>query len=451
MHMKKVQKKNIFYIMEDSYNESYIKGEPIINDVAYDALQRARKKPPEFENMAGKHNKVQHIFPMLSLEKAYTRKDIDLFVNRLQKEIGTNFNLVIEPKLDGVAVNSVYENSQLIRSSTRGDGACGEDITHLIEPLIPKNLPSTTGFNGEIRGELFVDREAFDYIKTVSNYRNGRNAIAGWLKNKNKGAELINKYGTLVCFDARSTNYNFVSTSKMLMWLAFNGFIIPFYEKLEISSVKADKIYDISAELYKEYINFNYPLTGSMERLYLPLDGIVLKVEENQYKEILGKTAYYPKWAIALKANKPEVAATIQDIVFQIGRTGTITPVAKISPVEIDGSTIKNVSLNNLDFLEKMDIRLGDTVLIVKAGQIIPQILEVHYENRTSGSSPLDVPAMLVEQGFSLIDNRWVCDKKILIQKVIYYCRSLKISNFGPSTIKKLVIQGVIENLFDIL
>nr|AOP19040.1 hypothetical protein [Halimeda discoidea] len=409
-----------------SYNDAYWKGEPDLPDVAYDALDLGT----EFEDISRlKHElKNKHKYPMLSLEKAYCLKEIKRFFNR----VSTNA-FIIQPKIDGVGISCRYENGVFTKATTRGNSLEGEDVTHKIQGFVPENL--TQCLSCEIRGELYIRKKDFEQLST---YKSNRSTVAGWCNSKNAMKLPI----SVIFFDVVLDNDPWTLEEKSV-WLQKNfGLGALTWEKVVCSS--AGELETKLRNYYSEY------LTNKI----FPLDGVVVKVNAPDIRQKLGASKNYPRWALALKSNEDGIETIVEGISYTIGKTGKITPIAQLSPVEIKGSTIRRVTLNNCDYLEKMDVRPGDSVLIVKAGEIIPQIVKVKKKKRAADSVPFDIAKSLANNNIATAyrEGHWVCvDKKEQLQKqILHYAQTLKIGFLGPALIKKLVNEELVTSVFDL-
>ena len=371
-------------------NLYYVLNTPQISDYQFDQLMQRllfleRQNPEYFdENSPSQRvgsdinmefNQVQHTYPMLSLGNTYSEAEITDFYNRVSKQINEPFELVCELKFDGTAIGLIYHNGALQRAVTRGDGIVGDDVTRNVKTIrsIPLLLKGQYPENLEMRGEIFMPRAGFNKINTLriengeAPFANPRNAAAGSLKLQN--SSMVAKR-PLDCFlyylltDNQITNYHNQNLEKAQEW----GFhISPHYRLCK------------SLNEVFEYISY-----WAHERETLPydIDGIVLKVNNLDQQKRLGFTAKTPRWAISYKFKAEQVPTRLLSIDYQVGRTGAITPVANLEPVQLAGTIVKRASLHNADIIESLCLHEHDMVLVEKGGEIIPKIVGVQFDQR---------------------------------------------------------------------
>nr|AYC63948.1 hypothetical protein [Flabellia petiolata] len=450
-------------------NKLYHKGQPEISDAEFDALAKNVSEKLSFENVAELKNPQTHHFPMLSLAKAYTLEDLTKFIKQVKNQTDEDIiEVVLEPKIDGIGLNCCYVDGVFVSALTRGDGVVGENITEMIKQCIPKYLPlqikDAPGV-WEVRGEVFITHKKFEQIRKQESYSNSRNTIAGCARSpkasathSKQGAQL--KHASIVFYEVLSQNWPQgaeLTTTEKLAWLKKNNFTANFSHKNTVTN--AEELHH-TIQGFKNQLKYfvceieNNSQGASAHLSNIPQDGVVVKLNTANSKKILGCTAKYPKWAVAFKWNEPGVKTTVERISYTIGRTGGITPVAKIAPVIIDGTKINKVTLNNLNYLKKLDVRLKDSVLVIKAGQIIPQILKVLTHERDGSSQPVDIQKSLLQQNMSIafVNGEWVSTdcEAIQEQKIRHYAKTLKIVGLGPALIKQLVGDGSVTNAFDL-
>jgi len=452
----------------------YVANEPIISDKEYDLLfrelQDLEQKYPEFltidsptQKVGGKPLKefktVIHDEPMLSLANTYSRNEVQEFINRTIKSIGDNTEFVAELKIDGIALSVKYVNGVLVQGATRGDGTTGDDITENVRTI--KGLPLSLDLsnfkeldlsNFEVRGEAYIRNDDFAKINEERKelgeklYANPRNTTAGTLKLLNpkivaKRKVRIFTYYLLTKNKIFSTHYQNLELLKML------GFPVnPAYKLCK------------NLEEIFEFIEY-----WKAERHKLPFqtDGIVIKVNSLEQQELLGTVARSPRWAIAFKYDAEKVETKVLDIKLQVGRTGAITPVAELEPVFLAGSTISRATLNNFDYLKELDVRINDIVLIEKGGDIIPKIVSVNKDARSTDSKPFEMPiycpcenkTKLVkypdEANIYCVFNEcpWQIRKKI---EHFTSREAMDIEGLGEKIIDKLVSLNFLNNVADI-
>lgn len=451
----------------------YVKAQPEISDFNFDRLLEElallEKQFPELADVNSPTQRVgggitkdfpvvKHKYPMLSLSNSYSREEIIDFENRLKKLTEGKVEYVCELKYDGVAIGITYKNGQLLRAVTRGDGEQGEDITANVRTInsIPLQLTGNFPEEFEIRGEIFFPRKNFDQLNKEREeagetlYANPRNTAAGTLKNQDSG--IVAKRGLdSFLYGVYGENLNFKNHFESIEAAATWGFKTPQAENNFIRICKGiDEIMD--------FIDF-----WDTERKKLPfdIDGVVIKVNDFFQQQELGFTAKSPRWAIAYKF-KAETAKTIlESISYQVGRTGAITPVANLKPVLLAGTVVKRASLHNADQIEKLDVRVGDTVLVEKGGEIIPKITAVDFSQRKQESEKTAYISRCPECNTQLIrkdgeaqhycPNEWGCPPQIKGRIVHFTSRkAMEMEGWGEETVDQLFSAGLIKDIADI-
>ena len=377
----------------------YVLDDPQMQDFEYDQLLRELetleaqypqwKQPDSPTQRVGgaalsKFEKVTHAVPLMSLQDVFSMEELEDFLTKiLEQHPGTAFS--VEPKVDGLSVALEYENGLFVRGATRGDGVVGEDVTENLKtiPSIPMAIPNAPA-RLIVRGEVFMPKESFRKLNEEqeaegkSLFANPRNAAAGSLRQLDPKIAAKRRLDILIFNVQLAEGVEFETHSQSLRYLRDLHFkVIP------------NQILSDPKEIGKavEAINEN------RENLTCDIDGAVIKVDSLALREQLGATAKFPRWAAAYKY-PPEIKPTVvEDIVVQVGRTGVLTPKAVVRPVRLAGTTVTNATLHNQDFITQRDIRIGDTVLIRKAGEIIPEILEVDLSKRPENTQPYRLPA----------------------------------------------------------
>lgn len=451
----------------------YVKSEPVISDYEFDMLlkelEQLEKDHPEFASansptkrvggdITKKFETVTHRYPMLSLSNTYSREEIVDWENRIKKLSETPLRYVCELKYDGVAIGIRYKNGELVQAVTRGDGTQGEDITTNVRTIktIPLKLRGDYPDEFEIRGEIFFPLENFN--KTNQEriaagepaFANPRNSASGTLKSQDssvvasRGLDcyLYGLYGDTLSFSAHSD-----AVDQAGNW----GFKIPDKTKRMIAVCQTiDQITD--------FISY-----WENQRHHLPfeIDGIVIKVDNYQQQEELGFTAKSPRWAIAYKYKAEKVETILEEVTYQVGRTGAITPVANLKPVLLAGTTVKRASLHNADQIEKLDLYLGDTVYVEKGGEIIPKIVGVNLEKRSHTQNKIHFLETCPECGSKLTRkegeaqhycvNENGCPPQIKGKIEHFIARkAMDIEGLGPETIELLFKKELIKNYADL-
>lgn len=385
-------------ILTEANYRYYVLDDPTLQDFEYDHMLReleeletlhpelARKDSPT-KRVGGvalsKFEKVEHAVPLMSLQDVFSMDELDSFLEKiLADDPETEFS--VEPKIDGLSVALEYENGEFVRGATRGDGVVGEDVTENLKTIqsIPMMLPEAPA-RLIVRGEVFMPKKCFERLNARQEaegkplFANPRNAAAGSLRQLDPKIAAKRGLDILIFNLQLAEGVEFTSHSESLDYLKQLHFKVIPYKKL--SSVA-----QINAQV--EAIN------ESRGEFSWDIDGAVIKVDRFEQREKLGATAKFPRWAAAYKY-PPEIKPTVvEDIVVQVGRTGVLTPKAVVRPVRLAGTTVTNATLHNQDFITQRDIRIGDTVRIRKAGEIIPEILDVDFSKRPNDTVPYVLP-----------------------------------------------------------
>ena len=379
--------------------------DPIVDDIYYDGLRKrfehiARQFPSIVDSSymssaigaptAVGFSKITHSQPMLSLGNAFYGKDIYDFIERVRKflQLGksTPVELVSEPKIDGVSAALRYEAGELIYGATRGDGTVGEDITENL--LTIKDIPKKLGHEGpgvlEVRGEVYMTKQAFEELNKFQNenglklFSNPRNAAAGSLRQLDTSIT-----------ESRKLNFFAYSGGEISSLIAStHSEFLEFLKNCEFKVNALTSVYSEVEELLEHYAK----ISDLRATLPYEIDGLVYKVNKLAWQDRLGAVSRSPRWAIAHKFPAEQIETVLKDIDIQVGRTGVLTPVGRLEPVRVGGVTVANASLHNEDEIERKDIRIGDTVVIQRAGDVIPQIVKVINEKRSKESKPFVFP-----------------------------------------------------------
>lgn len=451
----------------------YVLSEPIISDFEFDKLleelQELEKQYPLFaaansptKRVGGDITKnfpaVVHKYPMLSLSNSYSVEEIEEFEKRIQKAIGGEVEYVLELKYDGVAIGITYIEGKLTRAVTRGDGTQGEDITPNVKTIrsIPLEVYGNYPPEFEVRGEIFYPQKSFEKLNREREeageavFANPRNTASGTLKLQDS-AEVARRGLDCFLYGVYGSGLRYASHFEAVEAMGNLGFKIPPAAKNYIA--KAKNIADIKA-----FIDY-----WDKERHQLPfdIDGVVIKVNRYDIQEELGFTAKSPRWAIAYKFKAEQVATRLESISFQVGRTGAITPVANLTPVLLAGTVVKRASLHNADQIERLDVRLGDTVFVEKGGEIIPKVLAVDITKRASDSKPFHYITHCPECGTELVrlegealhycTNETGCPPQLKGKMQHFISRkAMDIDGLGEETIELLYNSGLLKNIADL-
>ncbi len=466
MNVSEAQKR-ISYLQEFLKENSrlyYEEDNPLIEDEEYDHLLREleelEEQFPQFRsntsptvtvggNTSQKFSDVIHQVKMESLSDVFSPEEVIDFVDKVKGEY-PDVEFSVEPKIDGLSVSLEYENGILVRGSTRGNGTIGEDVTENIRMIqsIPVSLPCSTSYL-EVRGEVYMPRKVFaDLVEQqekegITPFKNPRNAAAGSLRQKDSDITRQRKLDIFV-FNVQRTSEKLTSHCESLDWI----------NSLGLHVIESYKRCSTGEEVLKEIGRI-----GDL-RSTLPydIDGAVVKVDNLQVRDELGSTVKVPRWAIAYKYPAEIKASTLLDIEVTVGRTGVLTPTAVFEPVIISGSTVSRASLHNQDNINRLDIRIGDTIEVRKAGEIIPEIIKAYAHKE--GSHVFRLPETCPSCGSKVVQlgdevaYRCInpeCPEQMR-QNLIYYCSKggMDILGMGPSTIDSLLKAGLIHSVADI-
>ncbi len=378
----------------------YEEAAPIISDHEYDRLYKElvdlETQFPDLltpdsptQRVGGKplqaFEQVRHLIPMLSLDNTYSEAEVKNFYARMQRLLpDEKIPVVIEPKVDGVAVSLIYENGKLRQAATRGDGNVGDNITQNIRTIrsVPERLRDRAPKLLEVRGEVYMDRKGFEKLNDerekqgLPQFANPRNAAAGSLKQLDPSIVVKRPLGIVLYGIGATEGVDIDLHSKILPLLKKLG--LPVTERWWV------------AQSVEEILDAIHELDAIRHKFAYQTDGAVMKVNSFSQRDRLGFTAKSPRWAIAYKYAAERVQTRLNDIVIQVGRTGILTPVAMLEPVFVSGSTVGRATLHNEDEIKRKDIRIGDTVVIEKAGEVIPAVVEVVKSKRPRDSKPFD-------------------------------------------------------------
>ncbi len=475
-------KERIAYLTQELTRHNrlyYVESQPEISDFEFDTLlkelETLEKQFPQWANknsptkrvggdITDKFEKVRHTYPMLSLANTYSREEIMEWEERVHRGLGdSQVEYCLELKYDGVAISLAYENGQLMRAATRGDGEIGEEITANARTIqaIPLVLHANFPTSFEIRGEVFMPKQVFAELNQQriemgeEPYANPRNTASGTIKQQDSKLVAQRK---LDCFlySVSGQNLPFDNHFDSILHCAEWGFKVPSASNRYIEKVN-------SLEGIMSFIEH-----WNTARFQLPfeIDGVVIKVNNYAQQEELGLTAKSPRWAIAYKFKAETARTRLNSITYQVGRTGAITPVANLEPVQLAGTTVKRASLHNADQIERLDIRQGDYVFVEKGGEIIPKVTGVDLEYRMQhgqsiSSSKHSYITHCPECGTELIrnegeaqhycPNEWGCPPQIKGRMEHFISRkAMNIDGMGAETISGLWQKGLLRNSADI-
>ncbi|MFT4806282.1 MAG: DNA ligase (NAD+) [Psychroserpens sp.] len=455
-------------LREHNYNY-YVLDNPTISDYDFDVklkeLQALEEMHPEFYDansptlrvggeVTKNFNTVVHEHRMYSLDNSYSKDDLLDWEKRIKKMVDGEVHYTCELKYDGASISLTYEDGSLLRAVTRGDGTQGDEVTANIKTIksIPLQLKGDFPAIFDIRGEIVLPFEGFIKMNEErleageEPYRNPRNTASGSLKLQNS-AEVAKRPLECLLYNITGSNLGFGTQFEGLEKARQMGFKVPSAAKL-VSSVDAV---------------FKFIEYWDVHRHDLPFetDGVVIKVNNLQQQEELGYTAKAPRWAMAYKFKAEQVSTRLNEITYQVGRTGAITPVANLEPVELAGTTVKRASLHNADQIEKLDIREGDTVYVEKGGEIIPKIIAVDFSKRPADSLPtqyiMECPECQTELVRQEGDAKHYCPNYNgcnvqIIGRIQHYIsrKAMDIEGLGGETVALLVKEGLISNYSDL-
>ncbi len=459
-------------INQHNYNY-YVLSKPTISDYEFDMLlEELQKLEAQFPQLADENSPtkrvggsitknfetVKHKYPMLSLSNSYSKEEIADFEHRIKKLVEGELEYVCELKYDGVAIGITYKNGKLLQAVTRGDGVQGDNITENVKTIrsIPLQLKGDFPEEFEIRGEVFMPKKVFEQLNKEKEeigeqlYANARNTASGTLKMQDSAIVAQRKLDSYLYFvlgENLPFSTHFQAIEKAKEW----GFKVPLSEKKYIAKCRSvDEIF--------EFINY---WDKARHQLDFDIDGVVIKVNSYDKQQELGMTAKSPKWAIAYKFKAEQAKTKLLEITYQVGRTGAITPVANLQPVLLAGTTVKRASLHNADQIEKLDIRINDTVLVEKGGEIIPKIVGVEATQRDIFSEPVSYITHCPECNTPLVrkegeaqhycPNEWGCPPQIK-GKITHFIsrKAMNIDGLGEETIDLLVDKNLISNSADL-
>ncbi|WP_443947719.1 NAD-dependent DNA ligase LigA [Phocaeicola coprocola] len=448
----------------------YVLNAPVISDLEFDKLMRELQDlealHPEYydpnspsvrvgSDLNKNFTQVEHKYPMLSLGNTYSQAEVTEFYERVSKSLNEEFELCCEMKYDGTSISLTYEDGKLVRAVTRGDGVRGDDVTDNVKTI--RSIPLVLHGEGypknfEIRGEILMPWNVFEELNRERELReeplfaNPRNAASGTLKSQNSAVVANRKLDAYL--------YYLLGDN-----LPHDGH----YENLQEAAKWGFKISHISrkARTLQEVFDFiNY---WDVERKNLPVatDGIVLKVNSLRQQRNLGYTAKSPRWAIAYKFQAERALTKLEKVTYQVGRTGAVTPVANLDPVQLSGTVVRRASLHNADIIASLDLHIGDMVYVEKGGEIIPKITGVEVSARPAGSEKVTFIAHCPECGSELVryedeaayycTNETACPPQIK-GKIEHFIsrRAMNIEGLGPETVDLFYQEGLIHDIADL-
>lgn len=445
----------------------YVLDEPTMSDYDYDMknrrLQQLEREHPEEITPDSPTQRVgdklkagfatyHHEVPLESLQDVFSAAEVKDFCRRMEEALGTGVEYSLEPKVDGLSVALEYRDGIFVSGATRGDGRVGEDVTENLRTVrsipmtLPEKLPRLI-----VRGEVYMARSVFDEINQQREIEgkplmaNPRNAAAGSLRQLDPKIAAARRLDIQVFNLQLAEGREFITHSETLDYLESQHFRVIPHRTLHTVAECQQEILDINER------RMSYPYD---------MDGAVIKVNSLSDRETLGSTVKYPKWAIAYKYPPEQKPSEVLDIVVQVGRTGVLTPRAVLSPVHLAGTTVQSATLHNQDYIAEKDIRIGDTVLVQKAGEIIPEIVEVDLSKRPQGTVPYELPKVCPVCGAPVtrdVDGAAVrctgaeCPAQQLRNITHFASRdAMDIDGLGPAVLQQLIETGLIHSAADL-
>ncbi len=455
----------------------YILNDPLLSDFEYDQLFKALEKiekenptliTPDSPSQRVAHEltrefpTVQHLVPMLSLDNSYNADDLLDFDRKVRELSGLEqISYCVEPKFDGGSISLIYENDQLVRAATRGDGVAGDEVTINIRQI--HSVPLTAPFSkfgiqqAEIRGEVLMNKENFSRYNQsltaqgLTPLANPRNAASGTLRLKDprevakRNLEVFVyhlSYFSLQKEEQSPVALQSHAATLGLLWEL--GFRSPAREKKVFNSIQ-------------DVINYCVEFEAVRDTLPYEIDGMVIKVNEVALQEKLGMTSHHPRWAVAFKFKARQATTQLIGIEFQVGRTGAVTPVAKLEPVGVGGVMVSSISVHNQEYIAEKDLRIGDQVLIERAGDVIPQIVKSLTEARTGKEKQIQFPSVCPVCASKLFKEEeeavWRCINlecpAQVIERIIHFVSkdALDIRGFGEANVRKFVELGLLGDI----
>ena len=452
------------------YTQMYFDDKQVVSDYEYDMLMKELKQiEAEYPELIREDSptqkvgasikkgfeKVTHEVPLQSLQDVFSFQEVRDFDERVRKvaeENNIELKYVVETKIDGLSAALEYKNGVFVRGATRGNGTVGEDVTENLKTIktIPKKLKEPIDIT--VRGEVFIGKEEFEKLNAdrlmeeEGQFANARNAAAGSLRQLDSKITAKRPLDIYIFNVQKSDTIKFTSHYESLLYLEKLGF--------NVNPVK------ILCNNIDEAIKAIEKIGKDREKISFGIDGAVVKVDNLELREKLGTTYKTPKWAVAYKYPPEKKETKLKDIVCQVGRTGAITPMAILEPVVVAGSRISKTSLHNEDYIRERDIKIGDTVIIQKAGDVIPEVIGVNKKKRTGEEKDFEMPTVCPVCGAQAVreegEAAWYCNgiecPAKLYRGIIHFAsrEAMDINGLGEAIIEELINRGLISNITDI-
>lgn len=457
----------------------YVQDDPILADQEYDAfykqLLQLEKQNPNLvspdspsqriaNGISDKFETAQHLVPMLSLSNSYNPDDLQEWDERnIEAKIG-DYQYAVEPKYDGASISLIYEDNQLVRGTTRGNGLEGENITINVKQI--KSVPLQIEMRAmgmhtiEIRGEVIIPKSNFETINEqrikegLAPLANPRNAASGSLRmldaaevGKRGLSAVMYHVSYIQMMEGYTVPTEFHSHYGIVGWLKKVGFQTPYDQMISAHTINEVKTACLDFEVKRDELPYE-------------IDGMVVKIDKIAQQDELGMTTHHPRWAMAYKFKARQATSKLIDVEFQVGRTGIVTPVAKITPVPIGGVMVASISLFNEDVIQEKDLKIGDTVLVERAGDVIPYIVKSLAELRTGEETAIHFPKQCpkCEEAVVKFDGEvaWRCVNKNcpaqVVESIIHFAskNAMDIRNMGDANVRKFYELGIVQNVADI-
>ncbi len=458
----------------------YVDARPLVSDLEYDRLfDRLQKLEDEYpdlrfadspsqrvgSDLSSEFPEVAHTIPVLSLDKAYSSGEVSSWMTKTEAKVEQELSFVVEEKMDGVSIVLYYEKGMLVRAVTRGNGLVGNDVTANIKTIasIPLRIP--TDESVAVRGEVFLPKEAFLTLnkRMETPYANPRNLAAGTIR-RIKSSEVAKVPLRIYVYEGFwEGDHPFIDHISILAELSSYGFslnpnIALFCKDKKDAQARLEKAgLEGKALSYADFDEYVQEHTATRASLPYEIDGLVMKVNELSVRQTLGYTVHHPRWALAYKFESPQAQTVVQAIEVQVGRTGRITPVARVAPVLVGGSTISNITLHNQDYIDMLELSIGDSVEISKRGDVIPaveRVIEKNEEGNKVWTLPEACPSCgtkLVVRGAHTFCSNSSCPDQVRARLNFFVGKAqMDIDSFGPETITTLIDLGLLKDVGDI-
>ena len=458
----------------------YVDARPLVSDLEYDRLfdrlQALESEHPHLRfpdspsqrvgsDLSSEFPDFAHTIPVLSLDKAYKSEDVSSWMTKTEAKVAQDLSFVVEEKMDGVSIVLYYEKGLLARAVTRGSGLVGNDVTANLKTISSIPLRLTEEVDLAVRGEVFLPKEEFHMLnkRMETPYANPRNLAAGTIR-RIKSSEVAKVPLRIFVYEGFwEGEHPFVDHVSILAKLASYGFSLNPNIALFCKDKKdAEKMLEKAslegkALSYDDFDGYVQEHTARRADLPYEIDGLVMKVNELSVRESLGYTEHHPRWALAYKFESPQAQTVVESIDVQVGRTGRITPVARVTPVLVGGSTVSNITLHNQDYIDMLELSIGDSVEISKRGDVIPaveRVIEKNEEGNKVWSLPETCPSCsttLVVRGAHTFCPNPACPDQVSSRLKFFVGKAqMDIDSFGPETITTLIDLGLLKDVSDI-